>query len=67
MKTLMMLHRSADVEANVSVDISGSLVFGFDVCHHQAPQWGKRTFHVIVLSVQVRVCQYFWRNVALLQ
>ena len=66
-ETPVVLHGSAYVVPNLAVDIPGTSVFWFDVCHHRASQWCERAFHVIMLPVHMRISRYFWHHVALAQ
>ncbi len=63
----MVLHRHADVESYVAMYVPRLTIFGFDVSHNRTSQQCEWVLHVVVLPVHMRICQYFWNHVALLE
>jgi hypothetical protein len=63
----MVLHHHANVESYVAMYVPRLTFFGFDASHNHTSQWCKWALYVVVLPMHVRICQYFWHHVALLE
>ncbi len=63
----MVLHCHANVESYIAVYVPRLTISGFDVSHNRISQWYEWALHLVVLPVHVRICQYFWHHVALLE